>query len=120
MSMKINDIAKEIDNFNDVCKITDLEHLFNVYQDSKGNYKYNLNSTLYINANDSDCSYFTVTHDCHWTLVSYIIYGTTRLAWLLMKLNKVKAADVFAQLKAGTTVKYLTKDIVQKIIETIN
>ena len=101
-------------------KITDLEHLFNVYQDSKGNYKYNLNSTLYINANDSDCSYFTVTHDCHWTLVSYIIYGTTRLAWLLMKLNKVKAADVFAQLKAGTTVKYLTKDIVQKIIETIN
>ena len=52
--------------------------------------------------------------------MSYIIYGTTRLAWLLMKLNKVKAADVFAQLKAGTTVKYLTKDIVQKIIETIN
>lgn len=117
--MKITDITQQIDNFNDVFKITDLEHMFNVYQDSNSNYKYNLNTALYIEAPDSRCSHFTVSYDCHWPLVSYNIYGTTRLAWLLMKLNDVKATNVFMKIKAGTTVKYLAKETVQNIIDTI-
>ena len=116
--MKITDITQEIDNYNDVFKITDLEHMFNVYE-YHGKYHYNLNTTLYIDADDSNCSYFTVTHDCHWPLVSYNIYGTTRLTWLLMKLNDVKATNVFMKIKAGTTVKYLAKETVQSIIDTI-
>ena len=116
--MKITDITQEIDNFNDVFKITDLEHFFTVHEDN-GKYKYNLNETLYIDAPDAECSHYVLKHDLFWTTISYNIYGTTRLAWLLMKLNNVKAKDMFAIVRAGQSVKYIKKDTVQSVIDTI-
>lgn len=116
--MKITDITQEIDNFNDVFKITDLEHFFTVHEDN-GKYKYNLNETLYIDAPDTEYSHYVLKHDLFWTTISYNIYGTTRLAWLLMKLNNVKAKDMFAIVRAGQSVKYIKKDAVQSVIDTI-
>ena len=117
--MKISDLADTYENYGDVVKITDFEHFFNVYQDDQKYFKYNLNSTVYFDSKNAKMLEYVVKYDSHWTLISYNIYKTTRLAWLLMKLNDVKPTQVFDLIRAGTTVKYLSTEQVQKIIEAI-
>ena len=46
----------------------------------------------------------------HWTLISYKIYGTTRLAWLLWKANNVQMADTFKVKMPGDIVYYLPRE----------
>ena len=84
----------------------DLENSFNVSQDNNGFYKFNLNSTVVIDP-DGDYKYFEVMQDMQWPLISYKIYGDTREAWMLMKINEVGFDDVFKPVKAGTKIKYL-------------
>ena len=83
------------DDKKDWLKITDLENMFHIYQDDKQNNCYNLNATLYVNVPLEYFQLYTCDCDSTWTLLSYKLYGTTRLAWLLMKLNEVKASEVF-------------------------
>lgn len=101
-------------------KITDFENIFNIYQDKKGNYFYNLNSSLYLDIADDTLLSYICDYDMQWPLLSYKIYGTTRLAWLLMKINNVKPKDVFKLVKAGDTIKYLSKDQMNGLITTLN
>ena len=115
--MKITDLKNEIDNYYDIVKMTDLEHMFNIYEDQHENYKYNLNITLYVDALSYDIH--VLNHDLQWPTISYQLYGTTRLAWLLMKLNNVDAAHVFDFVKAGDKVKYIPNNYVQQILNTI-
>lgn len=56
----------------------------------------------------------------HWPLISYIIYGTTRLAWLLMKLNNVDVKDMFTPKCASETVKYVNKETLPQLVKVIN
>lgn len=101
-------------------RITDFENFFNVHQDKDGNYFFNLNTTMYVNAAPE----VQLTHVCnckmHWPLVSYKLYGTTRLAWMLMKLNNVKPADVFKPLMPGDTVKYIDKTQMNSLVADMN
>ena len=46
----------------------------------------------------------------HWPSISYKVYGSTRLAWLLMKLNDIRDQNIFDQVKAGTRIRYLEYD----------
>lgn len=97
-------------------KITDLENFFSVHEDKRGNYVYNLNETLYLNA-DNACELYTLNHDAFWTTLSYILYDTTHLAWMLMKLNKVDGDHIFDIVKAGSKIKYLPVDIAIQVVE---
>jgi len=67
---------------------------------------------------------YLIAHICDidstWTLLSYKLYGTTRLAWLLMKLNKVKAKDVFLLKHPGDVIYYIPKDMTQSIVADMN
>lgn len=101
-------------------KITDLENMFTIHEDNNGFFKYNLNETVYFNGGDSNYDYYTLKTDAFWTLVSYKIYGTTRLAWLLMKINGVKGRNMFDKLTAGQVIKYLPKETVNEIVHNIN
>ena len=56
----------------------------------------------------------------HWPLISYVIYGTTRLAWLLMKLNGVGPEQAFMPKRAADPVKYIGKEQLPQIIKAIN
>jgi len=100
--MKVYDILDE-----SWLKITDLENMFEVYVDGKGQYAYNLNETMYIDVPDSLLSEFTCDCVMHWPLISHKIYGTTRLAWLLQKINKVQPEDMFKAKNPSDKVKYL-------------
>ena len=98
-------------------KITDLENIFNIYEDDKQNLKYNLNQTLYLNVNPDSLNSYTLDHEMFWPLISYKIYNTTHLAWLLMKVNNVPAKYIFSSLRAGATVKYLDTNTVKSIVQ---
>lgn len=114
----LNDISyEEKKNWN---KITDLENIFHIYYDNRQNAYYNLNATLYVNVPPEYIQLHICDCDSTWTLLSYKLYGTTRLAWFLMKLNKVKAKDVFLLKHPGDVVYYLSKDKVETIISDIN
>ena len=76
-------------------KVTDLDNFFSVYKTVAGEYAYNLNSSLYVTPSGGSLKRFTCDCEMHWPLISYRIYGTTRLAWLLLALNGVKLPDMF-------------------------
>jgi len=90
-------------------KITDLENFFEVHKDVYDRFYFNINETLYFDVAKPDLNsenttqlqidstglaVYTCTTPSFWTLLSYKIYGTTRLAWLLMKLNDVDSSNV--------------------------
>lgn len=111
--MKLSDI-------DDSVKITDLDGFFDIYEDSNKNYYYNLNSTLYINVPESRLLKYKLSSNLFWTTISYQLYGTTRLWWLLMKLNKVEGIKIFDSVKAGDEILYMSNDdIKQYIIPTL-
>lgn len=110
----------ELTDLPEYLRITDFDNFFSIY-DIDGNIQYNLNETLYINVDESILKDFTLTTNMHWPLISYKIYGTTRLAWLLMKLNKVDAINVFKIRDAAETIKYIPIEYVQQnILQPIN
>lgn len=100
-------------------KMTDLENFFNVYLDKNGNYVYNLNASIYFQIDSSQLADYVLQHDAHWTLISYKIYGTTRLAWLLMKLNHVDAVNVFDKKHASDIIKYIPKNQIEALISSL-
>lgn len=114
--MKVHDVVGD----QDWLAITDLENLFTVRQDSRGNYMYNLNESLYLDIPDRQLLSFTCDAQMHWPLISYRLYGTTRLAWLLMKINRVGAGDMFKAKSPSDVVKYVDKDILQQVVRTVN
>lgn len=111
--------AKDLDIDYDI-KISDLDNMFNVYQDKDKNYIYNLNSNIYIDFDVSSALKFDCKYDMDWPLISYKIYGTTRLAWLLMRINNISMEESFKKILAGQSVLYLDKSDVKDIIDYIN
>ena len=103
-----------------ILKITDLENMFDVFVDKKLNNVFNLNTSLYIKVDKNQLPKFQCKYSMHWTLISYQIYSTTRLAWLLWKINDVKVDEVFKAKQPGEIVYYLSKEQIEDIITNIN
>lgn len=86
----------------------DLDKMFSLFIDEQGRWKYNLNSTFYlIDIPDNVCKWYICPTDMHWPSIAWKVYGSTRLAWFLMKLNGVRDQNIFDQIKAGTKIRYL-------------
>ncbi len=114
--MRVEDLD---DSSLSVLKITDFEHFFDVYLDQHGNYAFNLNQGLYFKFDKSYLPTYECTHQMFWPLISYQLYGTTRLAWLLMKLNDVTAEDMFKPKSPGDKVVYLPPERIQQVVDQI-
>ena len=113
--MKIDEADKDANT-----KVTDLEHMFSVFIDRRGNYSFNLNETVYLSdVRKSELPHLTIDHDYYWTTISYRIYGTTRLAWLLMKVNGVRAENIFDIVPRGTAIYYLERGVVNELIQNL-
>lgn len=112
--MKLEDI-----DYEDDLKITDFENFFDVYEiDDK--YRYNLNKNLYLNIGSSNLLEYELHTSAHWSLISYKLYGTTRLAWLLMKINNVTLAGTYVKMQPGTKIKYISKDNVKAVVKALD
>lgn len=98
-------------------KFTDLENFFNVYQDENAYYHFNLNSTVYLSVPPSRLKSYACQHDLHWPTISYNLYGTVRLAWVLMKINNITPDISFNIVPAGSVVKYLDRSDITTVID---
>lgn len=107
-------------NLGNVLKITDFENFFEVYVDRYGNWSYNLNENLYFKFDREKLQKYTCKHTMFWPLISYQLYGSTRLAWLLMKLNDIDADKMFEPKQPGDVVYYISNEVVQNIVDNIN
>lgn len=101
-------------------QMQDLENMLTVHADKRGNYVFNLNQGIYVSISRDNLSYYTLTHPMHWPVISYVIYDTTRLAWLLMLVNDVKIDNAFDIIQPGTSVLYPTTEAVSQIVSVIN
>lgn len=115
--MRLIDV--DFDDKKDWIKTTDLDNWLDIH-DKDGKLCYNLNQTVYVNIPESSKLEYACTTDCYWPLISYKLYGTTRLAWLLMKLNEVKPSQMFDIKHAGDKIIYVSMDIVKDIVSEIN
>ena len=116
--MRLVDLEDQ--EINKFLQITDLENFFDIAVDFNNNYVFNFNKGLYIKVQKSALPEFECKHEMHWTLISYMIYGTTRLAWLLWKLNDVGMADVFKAKQPHDKVKYLPTKYLESLVSDIN
>ena len=118
---KLDDYKDYVENYDEVVRITDFENFFSVYDDMKrGCLMFNINATTYFNLANVQLPSIQLQHDAFWPQISYIVYSTPRLAWLLMKLNNVKPKNMFDIVKTGTIIKYLSTETMQTIIQNIN
>ena len=113
---RISDVVEE----NQYLESYDFENFFNVYVDKKDNYVFNLNNSMYFDIDKNALQKYVVKHDMQWTILSYILYGTTRFAWLLLKLNGVSAKDVFKIKHAGDVILFLRKEQLNEIVAEVN
>jgi len=118
--MKQNDF-ENLDNYLDQY---DLANILNVYNDSKlGSFSitYNMNRTLNIlDINNIDNSYFntyTVNDNDTLIAISYKIYKTTRLWWLIAKMNGFY--DPTQTLNTGINLKILKAEYISSILDNI-
>ena len=104
-----NDISDFVYNNKDTKPdFFDLDKMFSMFIDEHGRWKFNLNSTFYlIDIPDEVCEWYVCPTDMHWPSISLKVYGSTRLAWFLMKLNGPRDQSIFDIIKAGTRIRYL-------------
>ena len=85
------------------------------------NYVYNIMRTLYILDVDfienNYFQYYRVNENETWNSISYNIYGTNRLYWLILKLNGIK--DPLFDPVPGSKLKYISEDDALEVIESI-
>lgn len=110
--------SKQVDS--PYLKMQDLENMLTVHVDKRGNYVFNLNRGIYISLSRDYLSYYTPKIPMHWPIISYVIYNTTRLAWLLMLVNDVKIDDAFKMIQPGVSILYPTAEAVSQIVTQIN
>ena len=114
----------QIKNLNYTIDSSDLANIFNIYDEDKlgNNFKtFNINKTLNFigidNISTSSYYNYVVKEGESWSLISYRNYGTTRLWWVICKLNKITNPSVSPEV--GQIVKILNKDYVRSILEKI-
>lgn len=118
--MKITEIGNDAEvEYDTTIKITDFENFFDVNK-IDGVYKYNLNETLYFDISEDQLLTYELKTYAHLPLIAYKLYGTTRLTWLLMKINKVGLADSLRTYLPGEKIKYLSKDNVKSILYALD
>ena len=99
--------------------VDDLENIFSVHEDKDlGVPIPNLNETAYLNLNEG-LKIFITDHPLHWSIISYRLYGTVRLTWLLLKLNNVKPDSCFKRVPPATPVIYLDVPYVQYVLNAM-
>ena len=96
----------------------DFENFLDVYKDKRDHYAYNLNVTL----NISSDSYLVkkIDHETQWSILAWELYGSPRLAWLLMKINNVQPEDMFKLIQPGDVIAYLSDEDVRTILMSTN
>ena len=116
---------KEITNKKDIVVNVknDIANLFNLsYDEANNRYTYNLNKSIYIQSFDTYAASLYTVYEVKdrdtWLLISYNVYGTTELWWLVCKTNQIYS-PISESPNSGDNLKILSDEIVQTILTQI-
>lgn len=94
----------------------DMANLFIQFLDKNNNMVYNINDSVALNfldPSDSLVSIYLVGDKDTFQTISYKFYGTTRLWWLVARLNNV--SNAFNRPKSGSYLKILNPSLISTI-----
>lgn len=118
--MKITDL----DEYRNYITRFDLANMFNIYDDKNlgPDYKtYNINRGISItgieNIPATQVSTYTVKDGDTLNLISFNLYGTIELWWILAKINNIKDATI--TLEPGWVLYTLDKNTINKILNVM-
>jgi LysM repeat protein len=96
------------------------ENIFNVYQDEDNYYYYNLLQTVKIPTNlpSSLFTQYNVSPGDTLPFISYKLFGTINLWWIICHLNNIE--DPTQILQPGSTLNIPNSNIIQEILTQIN
>jgi len=97
-----------------------LENIFNIYLNEDNRYFYNLLQNISFPENLPDGLFltYTVTPGDTLPFISYKVFGTINLWWVICLINKIDNPTV--QLEAGTLLKILKESTLRALIQEIN
>tara|TARA_R110002012_G_scaffold318344_1_gene536513 strand:- start:3135 stop:3500 length:366 start_codon:yes stop_codon:yes gene_type:complete len=96
------------------------ENIFKVYQTGKKNYYYyNILKKIKIseNLNNSFFDFIVLNRNLPLTTVSYELYGTTYLWWLILVVNKIQ--NPVKNLPAGKKIRFVKNKFLKDILDNI-
>ena len=98
------------------------ENIFKTYQtqDSNKYQFYNIIKNIYVPSDISNDAFFTTTYQGNipFTTLSYQIYGTTYLWWLICIVNNIK--NPFDPANSGKTLKIIKPNYINLVLTTIS
>lgn len=99
--------------------IENLENIFNVYQDDNGLYYYNLLQTIEFPQNlpINFFDMYTITYGDTWAGISYKMFDTPNLWWVILLANNIINPIKFPSL--GTNIKIPKMQVVKEILSQI-
>ena len=100
--------------------IYDYANIFTVFQDGDGYSYYDLSNNLVIKGEIDSILYDEIFYNENfsWYDISYKYYGTTRLWWTILIANNI--INPFTDVKTGTRIKILKKEVISEILSNIN
>lgn len=95
------------------------ENIFKMYKDKGSKFYYNITKkiTLPSDLDPSQFLYYPVKKRMPWTMISFNIYQTIELWWLLCIVNNIQ--NPVDQPKSGTIIKALRPDLVTSVLNDI-
>jgi len=95
------------------------ENIFQVYQDDTGRYFYNLLQNIHIPDNLPGGYYndYTIKYDDTWPLISYRVYETPNLWWIIVAANSILNPTTLPE--QGTKIKVLKPAVVRAMLSEI-
>ena len=94
-----------------------LENIFNVYKDNDGSYFYNILNSIHLPDDlhpNVYYEYVVENSNLSWTNLSYKLYGTIRLWWVICLANKIDNPIKFPS--AGQVLKIIRTEYVREIL----
>lgn len=97
-----------------------LANIFSQFKDKNGNYVFNINDSISIDLTDTSSTLYydhiVAAKDTYHT-ISYRYYGTTRLWWLIAKMNNVTDATKLPE--KSTVLKVLNPAYINIVLSSI-
>lgn len=96
------------------------EKIFKLYQTDNNQYFYNLIQSIFLpdQLDDRAIFYYTIKQQMPWTTVSYNVYKTIELWWLILLTNNLY--NPFDIPSAGTVIKVIQPAYIPDILKEIN
>lgn len=112
---------------NDIDQLAQLaptryENIFDVYQtsDGKNYYYYNLSKRVNLEIGNIDSEfldYYICNGEQPLTTISYRVYGTIDLWWLIVSLNQLNPVQ---NVPAGTALAFIKPDYIESVLQVVN